>query len=138
MTIEEFIKLQPNLENLPEWFTAGTGAEMRYFRYSHESLTPGYVKKHDKMQYHVYAGRFGTGFTILARNPRSTRYCYKCYYIEKAKEDFAKYVRSAFATAKDVCDANYDCDNCPMYHMRTNTCDYPPMCKDIIKMKMEV
>ena len=51
----------------------------------HTALARGYVKVGHEVKAD-YSGRFGKGYTVCRNNPRSTRYCYKSYYIESSKE----------------------------------------------------
>lgn len=53
--------------------------------YHHQSLSWGYqscLKDSDPVP---YKGKFGEGYIVYKHNARSTRYCYKCYYIRKGE-----------------------------------------------------
>ena len=115
MRLEDLKNLSAALEYLPEWIvTTNDNGETHYLRYSHESLFLGYVKKKSNLwlETEYYKGRFGEGLTIKCNNPNSTRYCYKVYFIEKSKEDYARYLINAYGEMDDYCSTNENCMGC--------------------------
>ena len=51
--------------------------------YHHTALSRGYVSTKIDGIKEPYSGRFGNGYTVKRNNPKSSRYCYIDYYIEK-------------------------------------------------------
>lgn len=49
----------------------------------HTALCNGYLSRSkNTCEIHKYSGKFGTGVVVYTPNTKSSRYCYKTYYIE--------------------------------------------------------
>lgn len=49
----------------------------------HTALCNGYLsRKNNTCEIHKYAGKFGKGVVVYTPNSKSSKYCYKTYYIE--------------------------------------------------------
>lgn len=106
MNYNELMEMKNDLVELPLYVVRKVDIHYVVYAYSHSSRTNGYTRKNALYNPQPYKGRFGVGFTVNSNNSTSTRYCYKTYYIE--------------IKHSDVCAANDNCTECPLYDNETN------------------
>lgn len=101
MDYEELATMKNDRVALPLFVTRRVGSEFKVYVHSHSSLSNGYVRKNALYNPQPYKGRFGVGFFVKTNNPKSTRYCYKTYYVE--------------VKHSDICTSQDNCTTCPLY-----------------------
>lgn len=102
LDLEKLYTVPAKMEDIPLYVKAeDIDGNIHIYVYNHVSLTKGYVKKDALCVPVPYKGDFGTGFTINCHNAQSTRYVFKCYYIEVAHNI--------------ICSTHVNCTLCPLY-----------------------